>query len=469
MTADALVVELLALLGENGVLTAAADRERYERGWRYGRGTARCVARPTTTAEVAAIVQACARHGARLIAQGANTGLVAASTPDTSGAMVVLGLDRMNRTVEIDAAGRTVLVDAGVTLSQLNEALAPHGLWFPVDLGADPQVGGMVATNTGGTRLLKYGDVRHNLLGVEVVLGDGRVLTQLNQLRKNNTGLDAKHLFVGTSGVFGIVTRAVLQVAPLPRQRATALVGCVDGDAVVALLAALERDLGEVLSAFEVMSAAALEPVFAHQPSLRRPFATLPPYSVLVEVSSTLSRDVLALDDVLEARLGAFLEVAGEAIVDVVVGRADEFWHLRHLISESLRASGRMLAFDVSVPRSRLPAFTAAVAALLAQEYPAIRLCDYGHWGDGGTHLNLVWNETAFARPHAELVVELQDRIYALAVESFDGSYSAEHGVGPHNQRCHDRFTAPGVVDLARGLGGLCDPRRLLGTVRLWP
>ncbi|MCA8964386.1 MAG: FAD-binding oxidoreductase [Planctomycetes bacterium] len=472
MTADApddLVAELSALLGEHGLLTEAADRERYENGWRYGHGVARCVARPTSTAEVAAVVSVCARRGARLIAQGANTGLVAASTPDGSGAMVVLSLERMHRTIEVDAAARTVLVDGGVTLSQLNEALAPHGLWFPVDLGADPQVGGMIATNTGGTRLLKYGDVRHNLLGVEVVLGDGRVLSQLNALRKNNTGLDAKHLFVGTSGVFGIVTRAVLQVAPLPRQRATALVGCADGDAVVALLGALERELGELLTAFEVMSAAALEPVFAHQPSVRRPFAELPPYSVLVEVSSTLTEDVLPLDGVLEARLGAFLEVAGEAVVDVVVGRADEFWHLRHLISESLRASGRMLAFDVSVPRSRLPAFTAAVHELLARDYAAIRLCDYGHWGDGGTHLNLVWDGAAFAQPHQELVAELQDRIYALAVEGFAGSYSAEHGVGPHNQRCHDRFTAPEVVALARHLGQHCDPQRLLGTVRLWP
>lgn len=466
---DALVAELRALLGEHGVFTAAADRERYEHGWRYGRGVARCVVRPTTTGEVAAVVQACKRQGARLIVQGANTGLVAASTPDASGTMVVLSLERMHRTVEIDAASRTVLVDAGVTLSQLNEALAPHGLWFPVDLGADPQVGGMIATNTGGTRLLRYGDVRHNLLGVEVVLGDGSVLTQLNQLRKNNTGLDAKHLFVGTSGVFGVVTRAVLQVAPLPRQRATALIGCADGDAVVALLGALERELGEVLTAFEVMSAAALAPVFVHQPSVRRPFAELPPYSVLVEVSSTLPEEVLALDDVLQTRLGAFLEVAGDAVVDVVVGRADEFWHLRHLISESLRASGRMLAFDVSVPRSRLPAFTAAVNELLSRDFPAIRLCDYGHWGDGGTHLNLVWDERAFDRPHADLVTELQDRIYALAVEDFAGSYSAEHGVGPHNQRCHDRFTAPEVVALARHLGQHCDAQRLFGTVRLWP
>jgi FAD/FMN-containing dehydrogenase len=381
--------------------------------------------------------------------------------------MVVLSLERLNKTIELDQNARTVLVDGGVLLSQLNEALAPHGFWFPVDLGADPQIGGMVATNTGGTRLLKYGDVRHNLLGVEVVLGDGRVLTQLNRLRKNNTGLDAKHLFVGTTGVFGVVTRAVLQVAPLPKQRATALVGCRDGDAVLALLGAVEAELGDVLSAFEVMSANALDAVFAHQPNLRRPFAVLPRYAALVELSSTLPADALALELVLETKLGAFLESAGEAVVDVLVGNGDEFWQMRHHISESLRSAGKMLAFDISVPRSLLPKFTADVERLLAREWPQVRLCDYGHWGDGGTHLNLVWDEAAIGRPAAEVIAALQPRVYELAVRTHGGSYSAEHGVGPHNQRYYDLYTDSVVKQICGLLGDFCDPCDRLGTVRL--
>jgi FAD/FMN-containing dehydrogenase len=468
MTADALVPALQQALGDLAVLTEPHDRARYEAGWRYGKGTARCVVRPASTADVATALRLCAAPGARVVPLGANTGLVAASTPDQGGGMVVLSLERLNRTIELDRPGRTVLVDGGVLLSQLNEALAPHGFWFPVDLGADPQIGGMVATNTGGTRLLKYGDVRHNLLGVEVVLGSGRVVTALNRLRKNNTGLDPKHLFVGTSGVLGIVTRAVLQVVPLPRQRATALVACRDGDAVLALLAALEGELGDVLSAFEVMSAAAIGPVFAHQPKLRRPFAALPPYAVLVELASTLPADALLLDAVLEARLGAFLETAGEQVLDVLLGKGDEFWQIRHHISESLRSEGKMLAFDISVPRSQLPAFTAAVQALLVAEFAPVRLCDYGHWGDGGTHVNLVWDERAVGRPAAEVVAALQPRIYELAVRDFAGSYSAEHGVGPHNQKYYDLYTDPAVKDLCRLLGGHCDPERRLGTVRLW-
>lgn len=467
MAADPFLSELASRLDPHGLLLEASDRERYEHGWRYGRGVARAVARPRDTAEVAAVVALCHRHGVRLVPQGANTGLVAASTPDAGGRMLVLSLERCNRTIEIDAADRVAVVDGGVTLSQLNAVLQPHGLWFPIDLGADPQIGGMVATNTGGTRLLKYGDVRKNLLGLEVVLGDGRVLTQLQRLRKNNTGLDAKQLFVGTFGAFGVVTRAVLQLAPLPRQRATALVGCADGDAVVALLGALERELGDTLSAFEVMSDAALTAVFAQHGELRRPFPVLPAYSVLVEASTTLPATSLDLSAVLEERLGAHLEVAGESIVDVVLGKGEEFWHLRHLISESLRSAGRMLAFDVAVPRSRLPAFTREVAALLAARFPFVRLCDYGHWGDGGTHLNLVWDEAAAPLPHAELVGALQDHVYELAVVGHAGSYSAEHGVGPHNQRYYERFTAAEVRRLCDDLAASLVPGGALGRVRL--
>ncbi|MCK5941613.1 MAG: FAD-binding oxidoreductase [Planctomycetes bacterium] len=463
---DALCAALLDALGERGVLTEASDRIRYEQGWRYGEGTARCIARPASTDEVAATLRLCAEHGARVVPQGANTGLVAASTPDGSGSMVVLSLERLNATIDVDVAARTALVDGGVLLSALNEKLAEHGLWFPVDLGADPQVGGMVATNTGGTRLLKYGDVRRNLLGVEVVLGDGRVLTQLNRLRKNNTGLDAKQLFVGTTGVFGVVTRAVLSVEPKPTQRATALVGCRDGAAVLSLLRAVEQDLGDVLSAFEVMGARAMDAVFRHQPNLRRPFDELPAYAVLVELSTTLPSAAIALDEVLEERLGAHLERAEDEIVDVLIGAADEFWQLRHHISESLRSDGRMVAFDVSVARSDLPAFTDRVHALLAERHPFVRLCDYGHWGDGGSHLNLLWRDEDCADGDA-LKAELQEAIYELAVREFGGSFSAEHGVGPHNQRFYDRYTDDLVKQLCRTIGTFCDPDDRLGTTRL--
>jgi FAD/FMN-containing dehydrogenase len=452
------------------VLTEPEDLARYESGWRYGAGKALAAARPGTTAEVSKLMAYCHAQGLRVMPQGANTGLVGASNPDASGEMLVLSLERLNKRLEVDPVNRTALVDGGVLLSSLNEALAPHGLQFPIDLGADPTLGGMIATNTGGTRLLKYGDVRHNLQGIEVVLPDGTVVDALNRLRKNNTGLDLKQLFVGTSGIYGVITGAVVQVVPVPRQHATALVGCVSGEAVLALLQNLERDLADVFTAFEVISANALGPVFTHHPDLRNPYgAGQPPaYTALVELSSTLPGAALDLAEVLEERLGAFVEgEAGEGLTDVFMGKPDEFWALRHHISESLRSEGKVLAFDISVPRSRMAAFTEAAVALLAEAYPFIRACDFGHWGDGGTHLNLVWREADAPRSTAEVVAELQTRIYDLAVRGFEGSYSAEHGVGPHNQRFYDAYTPAPVKAVNQALKDKLDPDRLLGTTRL--
>ncbi|HEU4950580.1 MAG TPA: FAD-binding oxidoreductase [Holophagaceae bacterium] len=469
MDATGVIEELRALLGADAVLAPGEDLGRYEEGWRYGRGRALAVVRPSTTEEVSKVLAFAHARDLRVQPQGANTGLVGASNPDASGGMLVLSLERLAKRLEIDPLNRTVLVDGGVLLSQLNAALEPHGLFYPIDLGADPSLGGMVATNTGGTRLLKYGDVRHNLLGVEVVLADGTVVDGLNRLRKNNTGLDLQQLFVGTSGAYGVVTGAVVQVAPLPKQRAVALVGCADGEAALALLQALERELADVLSAFEVVSAQAYGAVFRHH-ELRNPYGAseVPAYTALVEAASTLPESALNLAETLESALGAFLESErGEGVTDVFMGKAEDFWAIRHHISESLRNEGKVLAFDISVPRSAMAAFTAAVEAKLAASHPYIRVCDFGHWGDGGTHLNLVWDEAEAPQAAAELIAELQPLIYDLAVTGFQGSYSAEHGVGPHNQRFYDRYTAEPVKALNRALKAELDPKGLLGTVKL--
>ncbi len=465
-----IAADLRALLGSDAVLTEADDLVRYESGWRYGKGKALLAARPGTTAEVAKLLAYCHERGLRVMPQGANTGLVGASNPDASGEMLVLSLERLNKRLDIDPVNRTVVVDGGVLLSALNAALLPHGLMFPIDLGADPTMGGMIATNTGGTRLLKYGDVRHNLQGIEVALADGTVVDALNHLRKNNTGLDFKQLFVGTSGVYGVITGAVLQVVPVPKQHATALVGCGSGVAVLALLQALERELADVFTAYEVISANAINPVFAHHPDIRNPYGATPPpaYTALVELSSTLPATALNLAELLEERLGAFLEGdAGEGITEVFMGKPEDFWAIRHHISEGLRNEGKVLAFDISVPRSRMAAFTDAAVALLDSEYPFVRACDFGHWGDGGTHLNLVWKEEESPRPTAEIVEELQAKIYELAVRGFAGSFSAEHGVGPHNQRFYDAYTAEPVKGVNHALRLRLDPKGLLGTTRL--
>jgi FAD/FMN-containing dehydrogenase len=464
-----LAAALAERLGQDAVLQEPDELLRYEKGWRYGQGTALAVVRPRTTAEVAGALAFASEHGIRLLAQGANTGLVGASTPDETGEMLVLSLERLTQPLEVDRVDRTVVAGGGVLMSQLAAALEPFGLMFPIDLGADPTVGGMVVTNTGGTRLLRYGDVRQNLLGLEVVLADGSVLDLMTALRKNNTGLDAKQLFVGTSGVFGVVTRALLRVVPRPAQRSAALVGARDGEAVLALLSQLERGVGEVLTAFEVVSADALAPVFRHQPRLRSPFgSTLPPYTALVELATTLSPERLPLDALLESALGELVEGdEGEGITDIFPGKPADLWEIRHHVSESHRHEGEVLGLDVSVPRSSLPELLRGARALVAAEYPYVRVCDFGHWGDGGVHLNLVFPREDAPRPVAELKRELQPRIYELAVTRLRGSYSAEHGIGPHNQLFYDRYTPERVREICRGLKAQLDPRGLLGTTRL--
>jgi len=465
----AMVAALRELLpAEGAVVTEPHELARYEEGWRYGHGKARAAVRPGSTEEVSRLLAFASERGLRVIAQGANTGLVGGSTPDESGDMLVLSLERMSRTLDIDPVDRTVTAGAGVLLSQLDAALAEKGLMFAIDLGADPTVGGMAATNAAGTRVLRYGDMRHNVLGLEVVLADGTVLDLMAPLRKNNTGLDAKQVFIGTSGIFGVVTRAVLRAAPRPAQRATAFVGAAEGATVLRLLTHLESRLADVLTAFEVISALALEPVFRYQPRLRNPFgAALPPYTVLVELSTTLPADRLALDELLESTLGAVLEGEDMAgITDIFPGKPADLWEVRHHVSESLRHEGEVVAFDISVPRAKVAEFVLAARETIAG-YPFIRPCDYGHWGDGGVHLNLIWKKEDAPKPTPELKAELQPLVYDLAVTRFHGSFSAEHGVGPHNQAFYDRYTPELVREVCRDLKRRLDPQGLLGTTRL--
>lgn len=449
-----------ALADADGVLTERADLAAYERGWRYGEGRALAVARPRTTEEVSRVLAGCDRRGVRVLPAGARTGLVGASVPDGTGTMVVLSLERMTRRLEIDPLGATALVDAGVTLGQLNEALRPHGLQFPIDLGADPQIGGMVATNTGGSRLVRHGDVRANLLGLEAVLPDGRVVSRLSALRKDNTGLDVKQLFVGTFGAFGVVTAAVLRLSRIPAQTSVALVRLRSADAGIRLLAAVERGAGELLSAFEVMSAAALESVQRHANLERDPLGgNAPPYTALVELSTSLTTAALDLDEVLAEVLGDALEQDEDGVEDVVLGDAEDFWGLRHRISECIAEDGEVLGLDVSVPRSRIAAFTEEVRAIVASVDPDVRVCDFGHWGDGGSHVNLV--RARGVEPWASRA-RLQSLVYELCVNEYGGSYSAEHGVGPHNRDAYERFTDRWTRDVAAAIA----PKRL-GRVEL--
>ncbi|PTM96209.1 FAD-binding oxidoreductase [Mycoplana dimorpha] len=455
---------LRVLLGEKGLLTEPADMAAYETGARYDKGRAAFVARPASTGEVSAVVAYCVKNGIALVPQSGNTGLVSGSTPDGSGRQGVLSLDRLTTPFQLNRVNRTLTAGAGLRLSDVNGRLEDAGLFFPIDLGADPRLGGMIATNTGGSRFLRYGDVRRNTLGLKVVLADeaGTVLDLGRGLRKDNTGVDWKQLFIGTSGAFGIVTECVLNLEPLPRQVATALLVPASPDRVPELLVAMEDALGSYLSAFEGMSRNAVAAAFSHVPSLRNPFqgGVVPDFVILTEISRTSPprEGEQPLDAVLEEVLGGIWEREETPLADAFVGPPAEMWALRHALSEGVKHSGRLIAFDLSFRRGDIMRFLDHMKAEMPQHFENVTICDFGHIGDGGVHFNLVVPADDPRLSDGAFEARLREWVFMVAVEEFGGSYSAEHAIGRKNQVFYDRYTPEAVRRLAAGLKAITSP-----------
>lgn len=459
-----LIDKLATRLGVHGLLTEAADKAPFEVSARHGRGSAHAVVRPSSAKDLAWVVEELVAADASFVVQGAATGLVGAATPNDRGTQWVLSTQRLRDWLDIDPVNRSAVVAAGYRLSDVNRAAAEHGLTFPIDLGADPSIGGMIAANTGGARLIRFGGVRENLLAVGGVLvhPPGVPFGSTRALRKNNTGLDWTQLMAGTSGAFGVVTHATLRLHPVQRQSAAALVAVESAETAVSLLCSLEDALGEFVSAFEGMSGNALSAAVRHLPGVPAPFAAAPPYAVLLEVSSAVSK-ATGLD--LEAILMDWLETRIEqpGILNAVVDKPERLWRIRHAISESVQALGKLIAFDVAVSRSRFAEFRTRSLSLIAGEIAGAMVCDFGHLGDGGMHLNIV--VPAGTAPDA--IDRLRARLYDLVVGEFDGSFSAEHGIGPYNQTFHRRFTDAPLQAVAGALHAQLDPRGRLGNVRL--
>ncbi|AFL54314.1 FAD/FMN-containing dehydrogenase [Sinorhizobium fredii] len=462
---------LARLLGDKGVVTRPEDMEAYETGARYDRGRAAAVLRPASTAEVSAAVSYCVRNGIALIPQSGNTGLVSGSTPDNFGSEVVLSLDRLTRRFEIGLDNRSIRVDAGFRLSDLNRKLEEHDLFFPIDLGADPRLGGMIATNTGGSRFLKYGDVRRNTLGLKVVLADetGTVLDLDCDLRKNNTGVDWKQIFIGTSGAFGIVTECVLNLERLPKQTATAFLVPASGAHVLPLLNAVEERLGAYLSAFEGMSKNAIAAAFAHVPSLKNPFqgGNIPDYVILAEISRTWPprEGEQSLDAVLEGVLAEIWEMEEAPLADAFIGPPHETWALRHALSEGVKHLGKLIAFDLSFRRGDIMAYCDHMKAEMPQKFPGVTVCDFGHIGDGGVHFNLVVAKDSPLLTDPAFEQRLREWVFTVAVEQYQGSFSAEHAIGRRNQAYYDLYTPEKLKEMAAGLKTFTSPGKL-GSVR---
>jgi FAD/FMN-containing dehydrogenase len=447
----------------------SGDRSAWEVDWRKRyHGHARLVVRPGSTAEVAAVVRACAAAGVAIVPQGGNTGLVGGGVPDASGTQVLLSLTRLNRVRAIDAANLTMTVEAGCILQAVQEAAAASGLLFPLSLAAEGSctIGGNLATNAGGTQVLRFGNARDLCLGLEVVTAAGDVWEGLSGLRKDNTGYDLRDLFVGSEGTLGIITAATLKLYPLPAAVTTALATPPTLAAAVELLALAQARLGAALTGFEVMNDFSLALVRKHFPQLAQPLPTAP-WTVLLEQSdSEGSGHATALfEGLLEAALERGL--IDDAAVASSLEQSKTMWHLRESIPLAQSLEGLNIKHDIALPISRLPAFVASTDAALGRAIPGVRLVDFGHLGDGNLHYNVQAPEgsdaAAFLRDRE---AEINTIVYD-AVMAHDGSISAEHGVGALKRDELAVRKSPVALALMRSIKQALDPAGLLNPARV--
>ena len=463
------VVEALrSAVGAANVLSDG-DLSAWEIDWRKRyRGRALAVVRPGNSAEVAAVVKACTAHGAGIVTQGGNTGMVGGSVPDASGTQVVLSLARLNRIRAIDAANLTMTVDAGCVLQSVQEAAAAQHLLFPLSLAAEGSctIGGNLATNAGGTQVLRYGNARELCLGLEVVTAAGEVLEGLTGLRKDNTGYDLRDLFIGSEGTLGIITAATLKLYPQPAAVMTALAALPTLAAAVQLLQLAQAQLGAGLTGFEVMGEFALSLVRQHFPQLAQPLPPAP-WMVLLEQSDTESESHArgVFESLLESALEAAI-ISDAAVAESLV-QSHAMWHLRESIPLAQAEEGLNIKHDISLPVSRVPSFVASTDAALLAAFPGARLVNFGHLGDGNLHYNL-------QAPHGVAAADfLRDNEAAVnaivydAVVAHGGSISAEHGIGALKREELAQRKPAIALALMRSIKTALDPAGLLNPGKL--
>jgi len=444
-----------ALIGERNVLTAAPDTAPYTTDWRkqYSAG-ALCVLRPASTAEVAALVGLCAREGVAIVPQGGNTGLSGGSVPSGARPEIVLSLSRLARIREIDALNDTMTVEAGCVLAGIQRAAAQAGRLFPLSLAAEGscQIGGNLSTNAGGVNVLRYGSAREQVLGLEVVLPDGRVWNGLRALRKDNTGYDLKQLFIGAEGTLGVITAAVLKLHPGPSASATAWIAVPDPQRAVQLLARLRQCCADRLTAFELLSRRCVDAVAAHRPAIRDPLPGHAAWYVLAELAdggddaSLLHRLQQGLHDAIGSGLAA------DAVVAKNKAESAALWAIRETVPEAQFAN---VKHDVSVPVSKVPELIERAGKALELVAPGAPIYAFGHIGDGNIHYN-VGDQALLARR------EQVNRVVYDVVASLGGSISAEHGLGQLKREEIRRYKEPLELELMRTLKRALDPQGLM-------
>jgi FAD/FMN-containing dehydrogenase len=458
-----LLQDIAAIVGGDALLSGAAA-QAYCCDWR-GRfeGDALAVVFPADTAQVGAVVRLCAAQGIAIVPQGGNTSLCGGAVPLADAhSQIILNLSRMNRIREVDATNYTLTVEAGCTLAALYEAAANADRLFPLGLTAIAprcEIGGNLSTNAGGIGVLRYGSARDLVLGLEVVLPDGRIWDGLRTLRKDNTGYDLKHLFIGAEGTLGIITAAVLKLFPRPQAVATACVAVRDPEAAVALLAHLRARCGDKISGFEIISRSCLDLVFRHIPDTQEPFACRHDWLVITKLADTLP---MPLDAQLRDALVAF----GSGIIEFELSAdeddAERWWRLRKSISDAQKAEGISIKHDIAVPVSRVAEFIREAGAALQQAWPGIRIVAFGHLGDGNIHYNVSMPD-AEANPDFIAQHELAvNRVVYDVVARLRGSISAEHGLGQLKRDEITHYKSALELELMRSIKQALDPRGLM-------
>ena len=457
--------QLSTVLEQKYILTQDEDKAPYLTDWRKRfTGKALAVLLPGNTTEVAKIVKLCAANQIAIVPQGGHTGFCGGATPDNSGKQVILNLKRMNQIREIDIANQTITLEAGCILQAIQEKAAEQGFLFPLSLGAEGScmIGGNLATNAGGTNVLRYGNARDLCLGLEVVTAKGDIWNGIKGLRKDNTGYDLRDLFVGSEGTLGIITAAVMKLYPLPISQWTTLVACETIASSIELLNLFQKRATSLLTGFEMMTQESLELNEKHFPHMANPLQGKPPFTVLIELSDHESEDHVRqlLETILQEAFES--ELITDAVIASNLGQANAFWHMREHITLAQAEEGANLKHDITIPLSSLDQFIRDTDALMRAKFPGVRIINFGHLGDGNLHYNIAppldADPKAFNEVNEKPIHEL---VYAQ-VERCNGSISAEHGVGQlklEGLRAHKGEVAH---ELMKTLKRALDPQNIL-------
>ncbi len=463
MEHENVILSLAALVAKDALLIGEATAP-FCADWR-GRffGKAIAVVFPADVQQVSAVVKFCVAHHIAIVPQGGNTSLCGASVPLADGSkQIVINLSRMNRIRALDAINYTMIVEAGCKLASLYAAAEQQDRLFPLGLTAIAphcEIGGNLSTNAGGIGVLRYGNMRDLVLGLEVVLPDGRIWNGLRSLRKDNTGYDLKHLFIGAEGTLGIITAAVIKLFPRPKSVATACIAVRDPAAAVALLAHLRATCGDKISGFEIISRSCLDLVFKNITDTHEPFAGKHEWIVIAKLADVLQAP---LDTALHDALNSFGDGISEFEITAIEEHAERWWKLRKNISDAQKIEGISIKHDVSVPISRVAEFIAQASTALHGAYPGIRIVAFGHLGDGNIHYNVSMLDAAHNNAFIEQHEHGVNRIVYEVVAKFDGSISAEHGLGQLKREEITHYKSELELELMRNIKHALDPHGLM-------